>query len=151
MEICLCLCAVKSVMETPLLLSSRYSGPALLTHLWTWLWNSQRRRPSWRGALGKLRLRPQPPAWHHIVNLLFSADQIPDGRRQRSQCVSAHRDQERGHDCYPIWLLLQRSSKNCKIWMLLSHELTLTVADSFKVAKGLSAIAEQTQTWATVF
>lgn len=48
-----------------------------LTHLWTWLWNSRRRRPSWRGEQGKLHHRPLPLAWHHRANPLSSAGQIP--------------------------------------------------------------------------
>lgn len=55
-------------------------GSSKQTHLWTWLWNNLRRRPSWRGVQGKLRRRPQPPAWHHIANLLSSAGQIPRRR-----------------------------------------------------------------------
>lgn len=54
-----------------------WESERLQTYLWTWLWNSLRRTPSWHGAQGKLHLHPQPPAWRHIVIPLSSAGQIP--------------------------------------------------------------------------
>lgn len=57
----------------------------VVTHLWTWLWNNQRRRPSWHGVQGKLHLRPRPPAWRHITDPLSSAGQIPERRGERLQ------------------------------------------------------------------